>query len=199
MKTSQGERTQDSETRRRTGVPGAFAVVRAAGIGLLIAAAAGQPARAADPACKVVIDAITKQVTTPTHTVVTDTSASHGGQPKTHESIYVDGVVYVQVKGQWMRSPMTAQKKRERQEETLHDLQSMSCRYLRDETVDGEAAAAYHVIQTQPEKSQATIWVSKRSGLPLRNENDIDPGDKDALHMVIRYDYANVRPPAGVK
>lgn len=89
----------------------------------------------------------------------------------------------------------------EQQKENQRNAQAMSCRYLRDETVDGEAAAVYFTQTTEARtgKSQATVWVSKRTGLPLRSEDDIGAGDQDTLHMVLHYDYANVRPPAGVK
>jgi hypothetical protein len=95
---------------------------------------------------------------------------------------------------------MSVQGMRRRQEENLRTTKSMACRYLRDETVDGEAAAVYHVrSENEGVKSQAVLWISKRTGLPLRSENDIDTGDKDKMHLAIRYDYANVQPPAGVR
>jgi hypothetical protein len=44
-----------------------------------------------------------------------------------------------------------------------------------------------------------TTGEGKRTGLPLRSENDLDTGDADQQHLSIRYDYANVQPPTGVK
>jgi hypothetical protein len=168
---------------------------------LLAAAAAGQPARGAvDPACKPVLDAILKQITTPTHIYATETSARHGGKPEPRESIYADGAIYIQMKGQWRRSPMSVQDMRKQQEENVRNTKSMACRYLRDETVNGEAVAIYHSKgETEAGPSEATLWLSKRTGLPLRSENDLDLGDKDKMHLVIRYEYTGVRPPAGVK
>lgn len=176
--------------------------IRATLIALLLSAtAAGQPARGAvDAACKPVLDAILKQITTPTHLYATETATFHGGKPETQELIYASDAVYVQIKGQWRRSPMSAQNMRKQQEENVRNAKSMACRYLRDETVNGEAAAVYHSQgETEAGKSEATLWVSKRTGLPLRSENDIDTGAKDKVHLEIRYEYAGVRPPAGVK
>ncbi len=175
--------------------------IRAGLIALLLSAAAGQPARGAvDAACKPALDAILKQISTPTHIYATESSSRHGGKPQTHESIYANGAIYVQVRGQWKRSPMSVQDMRKQQEENVRDTKSMACRYLRDETVQGETAAVYHSQgETGAGKSEATLWISKRTGLPLRSENDIDTGDKDKMHLEIRYEYSDVRPPAGVK
>jgi hypothetical protein len=168
---------------------------------LVGAAAAGQPARGAvDAACKPAIDAILKQISTPTHIYATETSTRHGCKPEPRESIYAGGAIYIQMKGQWRRSPMSVQDMRKQQEENVRNTKSMSCRYLRDETVNGETAAVYHSQgETEAGKSEATLWVSKRTGLPLRTVNDLDLGDKDKMHLEIRYEYAGVRPPAGVK
>ena len=48
-------------------------------------------------------------------------------------------------------------------------------------------------------KPDAQTWISKSKGLPLKTEEDIDTGGGDKRHMSIRYEYSNVRPPAGVQ
>ena len=87
------------------------------------------------------------------------------------------------------------------QEENERTVKALSCRYLRDEAVNGEPAAVY-VEHSEPEgaTSDATTWVSKSRGLPLRLESDIDAGGKmGKSHRSIRFEYSNVQPPAGVK
>jgi hypothetical protein len=174
-------------------------------LALLIAAAAGQLAHAAvDPSCKVTVDAMMKQIGTPTHVVVSETGMEgKPGKPQTHEMIYLGDAIYLQMGGQWKRSPMTVQQMRQREEQNQRDTTSMSCHYLRDETVGGEAAAVYSVESTTPAlgKSRATMWLSKRSGLPLKSENSLGVDDKSSppINEVIRYDYTNVHAPAGVK
>jgi hypothetical protein len=170
-------------------------------IALLIAAALGPPARAVvAPSCKVLVDAMMKQIGTPTHVVVTE---AEKGKSKTHEMIYLGDAIYLQMEGQWKRSPMTVQQMRQREEKNQRDMTSMSCRYLRDETVGGETAAVYSTESTTPAlgKSKATMWLSKRNGLPLKSENSMGIDDKYSppINEVIRYDYANVHVPAGVK
>jgi hypothetical protein len=168
---------------------------------LLAAAAAGQPARALDPTCKIVVDSLAKQHGTPTHLYAEQSETSRaGGKPRINEMIYFGDAIYIQEKGQWVRSPLSVQGMRKQQEENLRNAQGMTCRYVRDEAVSGETAAIYQSSATTPAgKSNSTLWVSKRTGLPLRSETDIDPGTQDAVHITMRYDYANVHPPAGVK
>jgi hypothetical protein len=171
----------------------------------LLIAAAGQPAHAVvDPSCKVLVDAMMKQIGTPTHVFVTETGMeSKHGKPTNHEMIYSGDAIYIQMEGQWKRSPMTVQQMRQQEEKNQRDMTSMSCHYLRDETVGGETAAVYSTESTTPAlgKSKATMWLSKRNGLPLKSENSMGIGDKYSppINEVIRYDYANVHAPAGVK
>lgn len=40
------------------------------------------------------------------------------------------------------------------------------------------------------------VWVSRRRGLILRQETDIDTGNGNKTHMSVRYDYSNVHAPA---
>jgi hypothetical protein len=168
---------------------------------LIFLAAAGRPARAVDASCKPLLDGLLKQIGTPTHIVSTETAAFRGGRTETSEVIYSGGAIYVQLHGRWRKSPLTVEQMRAQQEENQRDAKSMSCAYLRDEAVGGEAAAVYrtHGV-TEAGTTDATLWMSKRTGLPLKDEVDLDAGGKlGKSHQTIRYDYANVRPPAGVQ
>lgn len=179
-------------------------LIRASAIALLILMPlAVRPARAAavDPACKPVLDSLAKQYSTPVHIYMTQVGELRGGKPRSAESIFAGGTIYIQMRGKWMRSPMSLEEMRRQREENIRDAKSMSCRYLRDEAVDGEAAAVYSSqSETEDAKSSSTLWVSKRTGLPLKNEIDIDTGGTQGKeHSSVRYDYSNVRPPAGVR
>jgi hypothetical protein len=53
-----------------------------------------------------------------------------------------------------------------------------------------------HAERSHPEtKSDGQVWISKSKGLPLRNEMDIDGGDRIKNHHSVRYEYTNVQPP----
>lgn len=51
----------------------------------------------------------------------------------------------------------------------------------------------------QVDQLQENIGVAKGSGLILRTEEDLDTGGGGKHHISIRYEYANVRAPAGVR
>jgi len=168
----------------------------------LLAFSSGLPAHAAASACQPMLDAILKQVATPTHMYMTETAAFRGGKPFTSESIQAGGAIYVQIKGVWHRSPMTMADMQKQQAENAEEAKKgAACRYLRDEPVNGEPAAVYseHSV-IEGAISDATAWISKSRGLPLRLESDINAGGKmGKTHRSIRYEYGDVRPPAGVK
>jgi hypothetical protein len=66
-----------------------------------------------------------------------------------------------------------------------------TCTYLRDEAVDGEAAAVYSDNFTgKAAKAEGQIWISKKTGLVLRQEEDVDLGAKGKGHQSIRFDYS---------
>jgi hypothetical protein len=165
---------------------------------LLLTVSISVPARAADNGCKPVFDAMSKVLVTPTHLYNTETAAFRKNKPTTGEGIYFGGAIYVLVGGKWRRSPMDAAAMAKQEEENRRT-SKYSCRYLRDEAVNGEAAAVYAShSENEDTKANATTWISKSRGLPLRTEEDF--GDQtSATHMSMRYDYSGVRPPAGVQ
>jgi hypothetical protein len=177
--------------------------IRATAVALLIAAAAGRPARAAvDPGCKPWIDAMLKQTGTPTHVVLTETTPFRNhGKPTTLEMIYINDGDYIQMEGRWTHGLMSLKAMRQQEEENRRNAKSLSCRYMRDEAVGGRTAAVYlaQAVTEEDVKTATTIWVSKRTGLPLKNDTRIGPSDKESLHVVMIYDYTNVHAPAGVK
>jgi len=165
-----------------------------------LAAAAAASAMTPPPACQAPLAAMSKQIVTPTHIVAT--SKTRGVPPKVVESIYSGGVIYIKVKGTWKRSPVSVEEMRQQESQNVRDATSMTCTRLRDEVVDGEPAAVFQVRSVNGQTSTATLWVSSRTGLPLRSSNDLESSSDQTgtgVHLEIRYDYQDVRPPAGVK
>jgi hypothetical protein len=63
-----------------------------------------------------------------------------------------------------------------------------TCSYLRDETVDGQAAAVYREqYQSKVGSTDAQIWISKSSGLVLREEQDGNVTGKGKGHISYRW------------
>ena len=161
------------------------------------ACAFSTPVLADDAACQTLFDTRFKLFKVPSHSFTTE--ALPGGKSETSEVIFANGAIYVLMKGKWIHSPMTPQDMLKQEEENIRDAKS-TCRHVRDEMVNGEAAALYMGHSENDEvKSDAQTWISKSKGLPLKTEEDIDTGDGDKRHMSIRYEYSNVQAPAGVK
>jgi hypothetical protein len=173
-----------------------FNIIFAALLGSMLAT----PALAMDPSCQPAADASAKMLTTPTHITSTTTAAYTGGKPRNTESIYAGNAIYVNVGGKWSRSKMTPQEMLKMEQENRGSKKG-TCHYVRDELVNGEAAALYaEQSDTEVGKSEAQTWISKSRGLPLRTEMDIDVGGSmGKSHMSMHYDYTNVQPPAGVQ
>ena len=158
---------------------------------------------AAQSGCQAVDDARNKVMTVPTHIYSAMTPIlSNGSTPPPsdtirNETIYVGGSAYVKVSGKWSRSEWTLQRLMKQEQENRQQ-SNFSCRYLRDESINGEAAAVYstHAERAHPEvKSDGQMWISKSRGLPLRDEMDVDAGSGIKDHHSVRYEYTNVQPP----
>ncbi len=160
-------------------------------------------AHAADDACKPVFDASDKGGVTPSHMFSTGTSEAHKGATVNGELIRMggpDGAIYVLSGGKWNRVKITNSEMLKLSQENRNTTKH-SCRYLRDETVNGEATVVYTArSETEDTKVDMTIWISKSKGLPLREDVDMDVGGAmGKSHKSMRYEYTNVRPPAEVQ
>jgi hypothetical protein len=152
-------------------------------------------ARAAD-ACQPVLEAMTKIVTTSSHSYTTHTGGSTNGKPVESETIYVNGKVYVRVNGKWMNSPVTAADVLKQEKENRAKAKG-TCQFIRNETVNGEPAMVYAMNQeTEYGKEEAQMWISRATGLALREEQDVDRGVAEGKeHRSARFEYRNVKPP----
>lgn len=174
------------------GIPGQQTTLLRATIALaLLLPLIGAMPMAAQGNCQAVDDAMNKIYTTPTHLYNTM------GSNIKNEIIYVGGAIYDNVRGKWARSQLTLSQLMKMEEDNRRN-SKYTCSHLRDETVNGEAAAVYstHAERTDMGiKSDGQIWISKTRGLPLRHEEDIDAGDGRKTHHSTRYEYSNVQPP----
>lgn len=65
-----------------------------------------------------------------------------------------------------------------------------TCSYVRDEAVNGEAAAVYRQLHKDGGQTFDTlIWISKGSALPLRQEQDADFGKGQKGHESLIFQY----------
>jgi len=172
-----------------------------AAAGFLMTVLGAISANAEDPACKPVFDAITKLASTPSHTFMTKTAGAEKDAGETSEGINTGATRYLKVGGSWMVSPLTTKDLLTQEEENRRNSKEHHCSLLRDETIAGEATAVYMAHNTSElSTSDTRIWISKRSGLPLKDEVDLgSDGPQDVTHYSSRYVYDGVRAPDGVK
>jgi len=157
----------------------------------ILASMASHHAMAAD-SCQPLQNAAAKLATTPTHIYATTVNSGTDNKPTTTEMIYANGAVYGKVGGNWMRTNLTPQ---ELVAQDQDKQKNGSCHYIKDESIGGETAAVY-VERSQSGEAHAQLWISKSSGLVLREEMDISSGSPGlATHMSMRYEYANVQAP----
>ncbi len=70
----------------------------------------------------------------------------------------------------------------------IYGLGAHTCSYLRDEVVDGQAAEVYREqYQSKTGSTDAQIWISKTSGLLLREEQDGNVTGKGKGHIAYRW------------
>jgi hypothetical protein len=149
-------------------------------------------ARAVD-SCKPVFDALLKVAATPNHSYTTS-AAANGGKQTAAETIFANGQKYIQVRGKWMRLPVTSQDVIEQEKEKEQQGKS-TCQLLRSESVNGEAATLYSVHREYDQVTEdGQMWVSKSSGLLLRVEEDVT-ANQVKEHRSTRFEYKNIQSP----
>jgi hypothetical protein len=168
---------------------------------LLWSVHAGLPAAAkpvVDSVCQALFDASDKLYTAPYHLYSTQTSKGiENGKPMSSETISAGGKRYILMNGAWSVSPISIEVEKEMGQRNRKSARNLSCRYLRDEPVNGESAAVYSThSETEQGKNDNKVWVSKGTGLILRQETDLDLGaGRPKAHVSVRYEYENVQAP----
>jgi hypothetical protein len=156
---------------------------------VLLALPAAARAQAANGSCKPVFDAMLKETMTPHHTVTTQ----RGEAPI--ELISTADATYVQLKGQWLKSPRPPKDYLAQQQENIRNVTVASCTALPDEVVNGHPAAVFHAHYEQKDAgaTEAKIWIAKSPGLPVRSEVTLQAGQKTST--VTTYDYDHITAP----
>jgi hypothetical protein len=164
----------------------------------------GAPLRAQSPECASAFAATLKILDRPSHTYIIDSAQTdarlHGGRPSISESIWTGTASYVLVRGKWMKSPIDIAEVRKSLKEADAKVKA-TCSHLRDESVNGEPAAVWRIHSTSDfDTSDSDLWISRTNGLLLKSDVHQDVGGSlGKSHIVSRYEYTDVRAPAGVQ
>jgi hypothetical protein len=177
-------------------------LLAAATFGLIISLPLSAKA-APDPACEPMFNAFTKLVQTPNHQYMSQSSATgaltHGGKLRTSESISTADSSYIKINDEWRKVPITVQDMMKQQEEAQQNSKE-SCHFLNDDQSEGDAAVYDSHSETSLGKSDLKIWISKATGLPAREEIDLDlGGEAGKTHSSIRFDYDHIEAPTGAQ
>jgi hypothetical protein len=165
-----------------------FSAASPVAIAFLLAAAS--PLAAQDE-CKVVekivANAFTQIHTVPTHVY---TTTKINGQSFSSEIIYANGSLYMKMNGKWSLAG-SIKDMEQVENKGPHANSKDTCRYVKDESVNGQAAAVYSTHSETPKGTiDLQMWVSKPKGLMLREDTN-----SSGAVMSSRYDYNNVKAP----
>lgn len=125
---------------------------------------------------------------------VYSTTTMRGGKPQTGEAVLAGGVEYVQLHGKWMRSPSTPQEMIEEAQGKLKTHPD-TCTSVSDQVISGQAVSVYKAHNSESGANQV-VRILKSSGL-MQGGTVILPDD--GITVETRYEYDNVRAPAGVQ
>ncbi len=154
-------------------------------------------AHASDPACAQLMAAMQKLAITPNHQFMIRTAAFDKGQ-KLSEVIITDTTMYLQVAGKWQSRPYDP-KKSVQDLTAVGDTPGLTCLVASDETIDGQSASLIRSQQRQEDGDtvDGQMWISKSTGLPLRQIIDMDVGGTlGKSHMKERFEYTQVQAPS---
>jgi hypothetical protein len=164
------------------------------GFGLLATTFCWSAAANAQDSCQPLYDALTKLASTPSHSYAR--VANPGGPPMLVEYIYLQGKAYMKVGDNWTDNPLSA---KELLDQEIQNRKSghAKCQFLRADSAEGQPATLYSLHSENPHaKEDVQVWISKKTGLPLREEADIDlSGSPDKRHVSNWYEYGDVRAP----
>jgi len=158
----------------------------------------GVPAARAD-GCDLATAAAIAQAKVPYATTHVTTVA--GEAPARAEMIFTADKAYLQVNGAWRSMDYSPQAQIDRINAVKSSAEraNQTCEKPASDTVKGDAATVL-VMHTDAggKRSDAHLWISDKSGLPLKSEIRVDGGNEIAI-VTDDFRYDNIEPPAGVK
>jgi len=164
------------------------------------------PAPASAPAsglgaCAPIYTAGEKRIAVPHHIYTTQTMAD--GTTRSGEIISLADAQYLLIQGKWVRHPLsvTTDEALQQHRERFDSGTAYRCQTIRREAVNGVPAVVYQMhSETDEGISDGQMWIAINSGLPLRQEVDLEVlvGQTGKSHTSARFDYVNVHKPAVV-
>jgi hypothetical protein len=148
--------------------------------------------------CKPLFEAMNRLFNTPSHQYLKQTTAKGGEKSTDSEIINTGTAMYIMVSGKWHNSNATAAQLQQQEEQNRKNAKVTTCRVVREESVDGVAVTLFSAhTETDYGKSDEQLWVSKTSGLPVREIIDVDVGSDQGgkSRAEIRVVYSGIEAP----
>ena len=155
----------------------------------------GAAAHAEDPGCKPLLASMLRYINTPSHMYSESTQGAQGAVQRT-ETIYTGTQRFLLTVRGWMVNPTSSE---ELVAQTQRSLGTAHCQFVRDESVGTESTSLYAFqVTNEFANSKGHLWISKRSGLPVKQEQTINSGDTpaDVRHIAERMNFDDVKAPS---
>jgi hypothetical protein len=164
---------------------------------LLVLCSNVSAAAAGDTACNIMREATYARMRVP-HRVVIDTTSP--GRKTIHgQEVYMKTVQYQLLLGHWVKSITSPQREIDG-EKKLNAIFS-DCRREGEGMVNGQPVAIYSAktrnLTLVPFSGDLRMWISQRTGLPLRSEANASIPFLGQSRTIKVFSYDNVRAPAG--
>ncbi len=148
-----------------------------------------------DASCKPVRDAMLAMTAVKYDAKIITTQPNR--KPIVNEEIYTLDATYHQLLGRWIKMPTSPQ--RELEGEKNIDSSFTDCHRLGNAAINGEPVTIY-VAKTLnrtlvPFTGALKLWISVKTGVPLRSEANATIPLLGPSHTVKTYTYANIRRP----
>lgn len=154
------------------------------------------PAVAEESACNAIREATYARMRVP-HRVISDTTMPER-KPIHGQEVYLKTVRYQLLLGHWVKTVTSPQ--REIDGEKKLNATFSDCRLDRNSTIDGQPVAIYSAktrnLTLIPVSGDLRIWVSRKTGLPLRSEAHASVPFLGQSLTIKVFSYDNIRAPA---
>jgi len=152
---------------------------------------------AEDAACTIIREATYARMRV-LHRVIIDTTQP-GRKPIHGQEIYLKTVQYRLLLGHWIKTATSPQQ--EIDGEKKLNATFSNCRKEGEGRINGQPAAIYSAktrnLTLVPFNGDLRMWISRKTGLPLRSEANASIPFLGQSRTVKTYAYDNVRPPSG--
>lgn len=114
----------------------------------------------------------------------------------TSEMIVLGSLTYVRQGNEGWHNGLSVEELESRYRERWSRAKQLNCAYMRDELLSGELVAHYYIREDLDGSTDDTdLWITRREGLILRSESDINERRGRTVHTSIKHEFNNVEAP----